>query len=101
MATAATVSTSRGRQQCLGGSIPPPSARVGLGFHVLCFQMGQHFKCEGASMSNGPQIVIWCSALTFVTGYVASRYPNSRKLHLLLVATAAFLALALILIQRS
>lgn len=50
-------------------------------------------------MSDGPQVVIWCGLLSFVTGYIASRYPNARTLHLLVVVTAAFLALALILVK--
>jgi hypothetical protein len=50
-------------------------------------------------MNDGHQVVIWCGVLSFVTGYVASRYPNARTLHYVLIATAAFLALALILLK--
>ena len=47
-------------------------------------------------MGDGPQTVFWCGALSFITGYVASRYPNARYLHLVLIVAAAALALCLI-----
>jgi hypothetical protein len=50
-------------------------------------------------MNDGPQVIVWCGVLSFVTGYVASRYPNSRTLHLLVLVTAAALALLLILVK--